>query len=63
MKPKTTIKYLLTTMGISKELISKFAIGNWFHAKLHIVSPTTCMQCLQVKSCKVKQEKTNKLKT
>jgi len=32
-------KYALSTMGVSKELISKFLIGNRFHVKLHILSP------------------------
>jgi len=32
-------KYVLSTMGVSKELISKFLIGNRFHIKLCILSP------------------------
>jgi len=32
-------KYELSTMGVSKESISKFLIGNWFHVKLRILSP------------------------
>jgi len=33
-------KYVLsTTMGLSKESISKFSIGNRFHLKLRILSP------------------------
>jgi len=31
-------KYLLSTMGVSKESISKF-LGNRFHVKLRILSP------------------------
>jgi len=33
------LKYVLFTMGVSKELISKFLIGNRFHVKLRILSP------------------------
>jgi len=32
-------KYVLSTMGVSKESISKFLIGNRFHVKLCILSP------------------------
>jgi len=32
-------KYVLSTMGVSKESISKFSIGNRFHVKLRILSP------------------------
>ena len=32
-------KYVLSTMGVSKELISKFLTGNRFHIKLRILSP------------------------
>jgi len=32
-------KHVLSTMGVSKESISKFLIGNRFHVKLRIVSP------------------------
>jgi len=32
-------KYVLSTMGVSKESISKFLIGNRFHIKLCILSP------------------------
>ena len=32
-------EYILSTMGVSKESISKFLIGNRFHIKLHILSP------------------------
>ena len=39
-------------MGVSKESISKFLIGNRFHIKLHILSPENCKQSLQVKSWK-----------
>jgi len=45
-------KHVLSTMGLSKESISKFLIGNWFHIKLHILSPENCKQSLQVKSWK-----------
>jgi len=48
-------------MGVSKESISKFLIGNWFHVKLRILSPENCKQSLRVKSwnAKVASEKTN----
>ena len=46
------IKYVLSTMGVSKESISKFSIGNRFHVKLRILSPENCKQSLQVKSWK-----------
>ena len=39
-------------MGVSKESISKFLIGNQFHVKLRILSPENCKQSLQVKSWK-----------
>jgi len=45
-------KYVLSTMGVSKESISKFLIGNRFHVKLRILSPENCKQRLQVKSWK-----------
>jgi len=45
-------KYVLSTMGVSKESISKFLIGNRFHVKLRILSPDNCKQSLQVKSWK-----------
>ena len=32
-------KYVLSRMGVSKESISKFLIGNRFHVKLRILSP------------------------
>ena len=32
-------KYVLSTMGVSKESISKFLIGNRFHVKLRILGP------------------------
>ena len=32
-------KYVLSVMGVSKESISKFLIGNWFRVKLRILSP------------------------
>ena len=44
------LKYVLSTMGVSKESISKFLIGNRFHVKLRILSPENCKQSLQVKS-------------
>jgi len=43
-------KYVPSTMGVSKESIRKFLIGNRFHVKLRILSPENCMQSLQVKS-------------
>ena len=43
-------KYVLSTMGVSKESISKFLIGNRFHVKLRILSPENFKQSLQVKS-------------
>jgi len=46
----TLHKYVLSTMGVSKESISKFLIGNQFHVKLRILSPENCKQSLQVKS-------------
>ena len=33
------VKYVLSTMGVSKESISKFLIGNRFHVKLRILGP------------------------
>jgi len=33
------VKYVLSTMGVSKESICKFLIGNRFHVKLRILSP------------------------
>jgi len=47
---ETTFSYVLSTMGLSKESISKFLIGNRFHVKLHILSPENCKQSLRVKS-------------
>ena len=41
--------YVLSTMGVSKESISKFLIGNRFHVKLRILSPENCKQRLRVK--------------
>ena len=43
-------KYVLCTMGVSKDSISKFSIGNRFHVKLRILSPEHCKQSLRVKS-------------
>ena len=40
--PKKVIdsnKQVLSTVGVSKELISKFLMGNRFHVKLRILSP------------------------
>ena len=46
-------KYVLSTMGVSKESISKFVLlGNRFHVKLRILSPENCKQSLRVKSWK-----------
>ena len=45
-----SIVYVLSTMGVSKESISKFLIGNRFHVKLRILSPENCKQSLRVKS-------------
>jgi len=39
-------------MGVSKESISKFLIGNRFHVKLRILSPENCKHSLRVKSWK-----------
>jgi len=39
-------------MGVSKELTSKFLIGNRLNVKLRILSPENCKQSLQVKSWK-----------
>jgi len=36
---KSVSKYVLSTMGVSKESISKFLIGDRFHVKLRILSP------------------------
>ena len=33
------LNYVLSTMGVSKESISKFLIGNRFHVRLRILSP------------------------
>ena len=43
---------VLSTMGVSKESISKFLIGNRFHVKLRILSPENGKQSLRVKSWK-----------
>ena len=48
----TLFKYVLSTMGVSKESISKFLIGNRFYVKLRILSPENCKQSLRVKSWK-----------
>jgi len=45
-------KYVPSTMGVSKESISKFLIGNRFYVKLHILSPENSKKRLQVKSWK-----------
>ena len=39
-------------MGVSKESINKFLIGNRFHVKLRILSPENYKQSLRVKSWK-----------
>ena len=39
-------------MGVSKESISKFLIGNRFRVKLRILSPENCKQSLRVNSWK-----------
>ena len=39
-------------MGVSKESISKFLIGNRFHVNLRILSPENGKQSLRVKSWK-----------
>jgi len=44
------VKYVLSTMGVSKESIRKFLIANRFHVKLRILSPENCKQSLRVKS-------------
>jgi len=36
---KSLFKYVHSTMGVSKESISKFLIENRFHVKLRILSP------------------------
>ena len=41
-------KFVLSTMGVSKESISKFLTGNRFHVKLRILSPENCKQSLRV---------------
>ena len=58
-------KYVLSRMGLSKESISKFFIGNRFHVKLRIFSPENCKQSLQVKSWKaeVTAEKKSRLQS
>ena len=43
----TDLMYVLSTMGVSKESISKFLIGNRFHVKLRILSPENCKQSLR----------------
>ena len=48
-------------MGVSKESISKFLIGNRFHVKLRILSPENCKQSLQVKSWKAEVTAEKKL--
>jgi len=52
-------KYVLSTMGVSKESISKFLIGNRFHVKLRILTPENCKQSLQVKSWKAEDYNQN----
>ena len=56
------VLYVLSTMGVRKESISKFLIGNRFHEKLRILSPENCKQSLRVKSWKAEvtaEKKTN----
>jgi len=36
---KNLFKYVLSKMGVNKESINKFLIGNRFHVKLRILSP------------------------
>ena len=50
-------------MGVSKEAIGKFLIGNRFHIKLRILGPENCKQSLQVKSWKAEVTAEKKLKT
>jgi len=38
-------KYVLSTMGLSKESVSKFLVGNRFHVKLRILSPYSNSIC------------------
>jgi len=45
-------KYAIRRMGLSKELISKILMGNWFHIKLHILRLENWKQSLWVKSWK-----------
>jgi len=45
-------KYLLSTVEVNKESMSKFLIGNQFHVKLRTFSPENCKQSLRVKSLK-----------
>jgi len=47
-------------MGVSKESVSKFLIGNRFHVKLRIVSPENYKQSLRVKSWKAEVTAENK---
>jgi len=46
---------MYNTMGVSKESISKFFIGNRFHVKLRIFSPENCKQSLRVKSLQAEE--------
>jgi len=60
--PILFIKHVLSTMGESKELISKFLIGNWFHIKLRILSPGKLQAKLtgeKLKGWSNSREKTN----
>ena len=43
-------KYVLSTMGVSKESISKFLIGNRFHVKLRILSPYSNLKGLRMRN-------------
>ena len=48
-------KYVLSTMGVSKESTNKCLIGNRFHVKLCILSPENWKQSLRVKSWKAER--------
>ena len=56
-------KYVLSRMGLSKESISKFFIGNRFHVKLRILRPENCKQSQQGKSWKAEVTAEKKIKT
>jgi len=52
-------------MGLRKESISKFVIGNWLHVKLRILNPKLQAKLTgeKLSSLEVRAEKANKLKT